>query len=159
MHSGRCRMYLYKVCHLTRQIRDLDSLHFTHRYRLLSCRHHREWSLRQDKSAPGFYTLIEETLASSIYHTAIAQRLPDLHKPVTIPAIYPVAPGLAGRIKTHHPRLGMMRTAFPLERGIVLLCSWGSVCFAREHALNFHRWFRCMHLMTLIPIDYGSFLL
>jgi hypothetical protein len=39
------RRHLYQVLHLARQIRHLDALRFTQRYRLLSSRHHHEWSL------------------------------------------------------------------------------------------------------------------
>src|SRR6266566_1285959 len=92
---------------------------------------------------PRFHALIDETLASLICQTPIAQRLSDLHEPVTIPAIHPVTPCLTSGIKTYQAFLRMMRATIPLSTHYsVLLCLRCTVCPSRALVSSLHRWDR-----------------
>src|SRR6266568_3603103 len=87
---------------------------------------------------PGFHALIDETLASLIRQTPISQRLTDLHEPVAIPAIQPVAPRLTGRVTTHPALIWMMWAAILLSRRPIALVCMRSIVFPTSR-LTLHR--------------------
>src|SRR6266571_8792702 len=92
---------------------------------------------------PRFHPLIDETLASLIRQTPIAQRFTDLHEPVAIPAIHPVAPGLTSRVKTYLTCMRMMRATILLPiQAIALVCMRSIVFPTSRLALHLLRWCR-----------------
>jgi hypothetical protein len=121
---------LQELLHLARQIGDVETKRFALRNRRLGREHDEERSLRQDKGGPGFSPLVDEMLPASVGEAPVPQRLSELHQPVAIPAVQPVAPGLTRRVKAHQAFARMMRTTIPASQagGIVhlfFLCTCG----------------------------------
>ena len=100
-HSGAEWRKPHKLLHLARQIWDVETTHFALRDRCLGRKHDEEGPHRQDKGRPGFSAFANEMLAAPVGYTAIAKRLSEVHQTIAIPAVQPITPRLARRVKAH----------------------------------------------------------